>query len=65
MVALSAALARPWADLVLTGAATVGQIRSNVAALELAYDAALDEQLRSVSIESREYWHARASFSWN
>jgi aryl-alcohol dehydrogenase-like predicted oxidoreductase len=64
-LALGAALARPWADVVLTGAATVGQIQSNVAALELAYDAELEEQLRSVSIDSTEYWRVRSSFSWN
>ena len=65
MLALSAALARPWADVVLTGAATVGQIQSNLAALELAYDAELEEQLSSVSISSTEYWRARSSFTWN
>ncbi len=65
MLAVAAALARPWADIVLTGAATVGQIQSNVAALELAYDAELEEQLSSVSISSTEYWHARSSFRWN
>jgi aryl-alcohol dehydrogenase-like predicted oxidoreductase len=65
MLALAAALARPWADVVLTGAATVGQIQSNVAALELAYDAGLEEQLSSVSISSTEYWRARSSFTWN
>ena len=64
-VALAAALARPWANVVLTGAATVGQIQSNVAALELAYDAELEEQLGSVSINSTEYWRARSSFRWN
>jgi aryl-alcohol dehydrogenase-like predicted oxidoreductase len=64
-LALGAALARPWANVVLTGAATVEQIRSNVAALELAYDAELEEQLRSVSISSAEYWRARSSFRWN
>jgi len=64
-LALAAALARPWADVVLTGAATVGQIQSNVAALELAYDAELEEQLGSVSINSTEYWRARSSFRWN
>ena len=64
-VALAAALARPWADVVLTGAATVAQVRSNVAALEVAYDAELDEQLRSVSIAPEEYWRARGSFRWN
>jgi aryl-alcohol dehydrogenase-like predicted oxidoreductase len=65
MLALSAALARPWADVVLTGAATVDQVRSNIAALELAFDPELDEQLRSVSISSAEYWRARSSFRWN
>ena len=64
-LALGAALARPWADVVLTGAATVGQIQSNVAALGPAYDSELEEQLRSVSINSAEYWHARGSFRWN
>jgi aryl-alcohol dehydrogenase-like predicted oxidoreductase len=65
MLALAAALARPWADVVLTGAATVGQIESNVAALELADDPELEEQLRSVSIDSAEYWRGRSSFKWN
>ena len=65
MLALGAALARPWADVVLTGAATVDQIRSTVAASELTYDTELEEQLRSVSIASDEYWRARSSFRWN
>jgi aryl-alcohol dehydrogenase-like predicted oxidoreductase len=65
MLALGAALARPWADVVLTGAATVGQIQSNVAALELPYDAALDEQLRSAGVGSPEYWRGRTGFRWN
>jgi aryl-alcohol dehydrogenase-like predicted oxidoreductase len=64
-LALAAALARPWADIVLTGAATVEQVQSNVAAFEIAYDAELEEELRSVSIASDEYWRARSSFSWN
>jgi len=65
IAALGAALARPWADFVLTGAATVGQIQSNVAALEVAYDASLEEQLRSASVGSPEYWRGRSSFRWN
>jgi aryl-alcohol dehydrogenase-like predicted oxidoreductase len=64
-LALAAALARPWADVVLTGAAAVGQIQSNVAALELAFDPELEERLRSASINSTEYWRARSSFRWN
>jgi aryl-alcohol dehydrogenase-like predicted oxidoreductase len=64
-LALAAALARPWAKFVLTGAATVDQVRSNAAALEVAYDAEIDEHLRSVSVASDEYWRARSSFKWN
>ncbi len=64
-LALAAAVAHPWVDVVLTGAATVGQIQSNVAALELAYDRELEEELRSVSVKSAEYWQARSSFRWN
>jgi aryl-alcohol dehydrogenase-like predicted oxidoreductase len=64
-LALAAALARPWADVVLTGAATVEQIESNVGALELAYDPELEEELRSASIKSAEYWRARSFFRWN
>ena len=64
-LALTAALARPWADVVLTGAATETQIRSSVAAVDVSYDAELEEQLRPVAIASEEYWRARSSFKWN
>jgi aryl-alcohol dehydrogenase-like predicted oxidoreductase len=64
-LALAGALARPWADLVLTGAATVEQIRSSVAAVDVDYDAELDEQIRPLSIAPEDYWGARNSFRWN
>jgi aryl-alcohol dehydrogenase-like predicted oxidoreductase len=64
-LALAAALSRPWANIVLSGAATVDQIRSAVAALDFAYETELDEQLRSVAVDSDEYWRARSSFRWN
>ena len=64
-LALAAAVARPWADIVLTGAATVEQIRSNVGALGLAWNPELEKQLGSISIQSAEYWRARGSFEWN
>ena len=65
MLALRAALARPWVDVVLSGAATVAQIESNARALKFDYDPDLDEELRAFSIESGEYWRARSSFRWN
>ena len=39
VTALSAALAQPWADVVLLGAATVPQLRSNLAALAARHPA--------------------------
>jgi aryl-alcohol dehydrogenase-like predicted oxidoreductase len=64
-LALAAALTRPWASFVLSGAATVDQIRSTVVALDFAYDSELDQQLRSVVVTSDEYWRARTAFRWN
>ena len=65
MLALGAALAREWADTVLTGAATVGQIQSSISAQYFVHDPELEETVRSVSIDSAEYWRARSSFRWN
>ncbi|HEX6626611.1 MAG TPA: aldo/keto reductase [Gemmatimonadaceae bacterium] len=64
-LALAAALARPWANIVLTGAATVAQIRESGEAVGFPFDDDLERQLRSISIGSAEYWRARSSFSWN
>ena len=64
-LALSAALARPWADLVLSGAATVGQLQSNLAARELAWDDELEERLAGLLEEPDAYWGARAELPWN
>jgi aryl-alcohol dehydrogenase-like predicted oxidoreductase len=64
-LALSAALAQPWADLVLSGAATVRQLRSNLAARELAWDDELEGRLAGLSEESEAYWATRAELPWN
>jgi aryl-alcohol dehydrogenase-like predicted oxidoreductase len=64
-LALSAALAQPWADLVLSGAATVGQLRSNLAARELVWDDELERRLAGLVEEPAAYWGARAELPWN
>jgi aryl-alcohol dehydrogenase-like predicted oxidoreductase len=64
-LALSAALAQPWADLVLSGAATVGQLRSNLAARELAWDDELERRLSALVEEPGAYWAKRAELPWN
>jgi aryl-alcohol dehydrogenase-like predicted oxidoreductase len=64
-LALSAALAQPWADLVLSGAATVAQLRSNLAAREVAWDDELERRLAGLVEEPAAYWAARSELPWN
>jgi aryl-alcohol dehydrogenase-like predicted oxidoreductase len=64
-LALAAALAQPWADVVLSGAATVAQLESNLAATEVGWDAALEGSLAGLVEEPGAYWEHRASLPWN
>ena len=64
-LALSSALAQPWADLVLSGAATVEQLRSNLASREVAWDDQLEVRLAGLAEEPDAYWAARGALPWN
>jgi aryl-alcohol dehydrogenase-like predicted oxidoreductase len=59
-LALAAALAQPWADVVLSGAATVDQLESNLRALDV--DAA---GLEIPPEDPEAYWSERGSLPWN
>jgi hypothetical protein len=50
---------------VLSGAATVGQLRSNLAARELAWDDELERRLAGLVEEPAAYWAARGELPWN
>jgi aryl-alcohol dehydrogenase-like predicted oxidoreductase len=63
-VALAAVIARPWAGLVLSGAATADQLRSNLRALDCAWDDAIDAQLGALLLEPQEYWARRSRLPW-
>ena len=64
-LALSAALAQPWADVVLSGAATVEALRSNLTALETApYSQETDRRLLPLREEREHYWLERANLLW-
>jgi len=64
VAALAAALAQPWADVVLSGAATVAQLESNLAA-ELAGAGPADPgQLSRLAEEPARYWSGRAAMAW-
>jgi aryl-alcohol dehydrogenase-like predicted oxidoreductase len=59
--ALAAALAQPWADVVLSGAASVATLRSNLRAREAEPPGELPELVE----DSAAYWALRSSLAWN
>jgi aryl-alcohol dehydrogenase-like predicted oxidoreductase len=63
VVALAAALAQPWADVVLSGASTPAQLQQNLAARELAESVDLDA-LASLARAPDLYWSERSSLPW-
>jgi aryl-alcohol dehydrogenase-like predicted oxidoreductase len=64
-LALAAALAQPWADVVLSGAATVAQLESNLGALSVAWDSALERALAALVEPADAYWATRSRLAWN
>jgi aryl-alcohol dehydrogenase-like predicted oxidoreductase len=64
-LALAAVLAQPWVDVVLSGAATVETLRSNLAALDVRWDAGLDERLAGLAEPADAYWERRSALPWN
>lgn len=61
-LALAIVLAQPFADVVLSGAATVEQLRSNAAALALGVAPSL---LEDSALPAGHYWRQRAGLSWS
>jgi aryl-alcohol dehydrogenase-like predicted oxidoreductase len=64
-LALAVVLAQPWADVVLSGAASVEELESNLAALTLQLDPQLVERLGDIRQDSLSYWQTRAALPWN
>jgi aryl-alcohol dehydrogenase-like predicted oxidoreductase len=64
-LAIAAALAQPWADIVLSGAATVGELTSNLAALDLEPEPGWVEPLSALKEDPALYWKTRAALPWN
>lgn len=64
-LALAAVLARPWAGVVLSGAATVGHLQSNLEALNVNWDAEAATQLAALAEPAAAYWATRKQLAWN
>lgn len=63
-IALAAALAQPWTSAVLSGAATVAQLRANAAATGVVLDAGAFDELAGLAQHPAAYWAARAALPW-
>ena len=63
-VAMAAALAQPWADVVLSGAVTPMQLRSNIGALALDLGGEHLAQLGDLAEDPSTYWAARSRLAW-
>jgi aryl-alcohol dehydrogenase-like predicted oxidoreductase len=64
-LALAAVVAQPWVDVALSGASSADMLRSNLAALDVAWDAGLDERLAALAEPAEEYWERRSQLPWN
>lgn len=64
-LALAFVLAQPWADIVLSGAAAVRQLESNLRASGLKILPDVAERLASLAVSSVDYWRHRATLAWN
>ena len=64
-VALAALLARPWVDMVLSGAVTDEQLAANLAALDLRLSDDDLARLESLAEPADDYWRTRGDLAWN
>jgi len=63
-VALAAIAAQPWVDVVLSGAATVAQLASNLGAAQVELSAEQLDELSAVVMPAPEYWEQRSRMAW-
>jgi aryl-alcohol dehydrogenase-like predicted oxidoreductase len=63
-IAIAAALANPWADVVLSGAVTPDQVRSNAAAFDVRLAPDDLEELGALAQTAERYWAERAELPW-
>jgi aryl-alcohol dehydrogenase-like predicted oxidoreductase len=63
-LALAAVLRRPWARIVLSGAATTAQLAANLSAQALTLSAEVDEQLDALREPPPAYWQTRSRLPW-
>jgi aryl-alcohol dehydrogenase-like predicted oxidoreductase len=64
-LALAAVLAQPWADVVLSGAANIEHLQSNVLAVNVDWDGDTAVALQALTEPPQTYWQTRSQLAWN
>jgi len=64
-IALAAVLAQPWVDVVLSGAATIDHLQSNLRAAEVMWNEQAASELNALLQTEKDYWKTRSELRWN
>jgi aryl-alcohol dehydrogenase-like predicted oxidoreductase len=64
-IALAGVLAQPWVDVVLSGAATIDHLQSNLRAVDVILDEEAALELNKLSEPKEAYWKVRSGLRWN
>ncbi|MFU8805218.1 MAG: aldo/keto reductase [Bradymonadaceae bacterium] len=64
-LAIAAAMAHPWTDVILSGAARVEHLHSNLKACDVDFDEEAERRLRDLTEEPESYWKTRGELPWN
>ena len=64
-MALAAVINQPFVDVVLSGAARVDHLKSNLQALKIKWNDSSAEMLGTLVEPADSYWHTRSQLAWN
>jgi aryl-alcohol dehydrogenase-like predicted oxidoreductase len=64
-LALAAVLHQPFVNTVLSGAARIDHLQSNLDALEIVWDDGLENMLETLFEPNELYWRKRSQMAWN
>jgi aryl-alcohol dehydrogenase-like predicted oxidoreductase len=64
-LALAAVVNQPFVDVVLSGAASVEHLQSNLQALQIEWNQPLADALQELVEPVKDYWQTRSQLAWN
>ena len=64
-MSIAAAVNQPWSDVVLSGASTIEQLKSNFSALQLDWQKETEQLLAELIEAPESYWQIRSQLRWN